>query len=502
MARRLLLLTVCVPLLAGCYALRPSNGGGQTEFAPPRQVDANDIALPPSYRIEAIATKLTFLTAVVVDEADRVHVVAAGYSYRDFWAMPLLLRIESDGRTTVVATSKNGSWTGATFHGGAFYVSEGGTPRRILRITPQGQINVVVDNLPPLTDHHTNCPVVGPDGMLYFGQGTATNSGIVGEDNASKWLLVRPDYHDIPCRDITLTGENFTGPNPLRPGAQTTTGAYLPLGTSSTPGQVIRGAPPCRGAILRTRLDGGGLELVARGLRNPFGLAFAPDGRLFATENGFDERGSRPVFGGADYLWHIRPGIWYGWPDYAGGEPLTDRRYKSQGKQPKFLLAQHPGTPPKAAAYLGVHSSSNGLDFSRNAAFGYEGQAFIAQFGDMAIDTGKTLHPVGFKVVRVDVNSGVIGDFAVNRGKKNAPASYLKTGGLERPVDVRFNNAGTALYVADFGVMTMKGKQTGPQKETGVLWRITRDARRKEADIVPPLPDRVGHRGSVAQRLW
>lgn len=477
-AVRLLLFMAALPI-AGCYAMRPSNGGGQTNFEPPRQVNAGDIALPRGYRIEAVATRLTFPSGVVVDDADRVYVLEAGYSYHDFWVVPRLLRIEADGRTTVVATGKNGPWTGATFHGGAFYVSEGGTPGRILRITPRGQIDVVVDNLPPLTDHHTNRPVVGPDGMLYFGQGTATNSGVVGEDNASKWLLVRPDYHDIPCRDITLTGQNFTGPNPLRPGEEIVTGAHLPLGTPSTPGQVVRGALPCHGAILRTRLEGGPLELVAWGLRNPFGLAFAPDGRLFATENGFDERGSRPVFGGADYLWHIRPGGWYGWPDYAGGEPLTDPRYKSKGKQPQFLLAQHPATPPKAAAYLGVHSSSNGLDFSRNAAFGYEGQAFIAQFGDMAVDTGKTLHPVGFKVVRVNVDTGVIEDFAVNKGKKNAPASYLKNGGLERPVDVRFNKDGTALYVADFGVMTMKGKQTGPQKETGVLWRITRDAQEK-----------------------
>lgn len=471
-----LLLMAAVWALAGCYAMRPSNGGGQTDFEPPRQVNAADVALPPGYRIEAVATNLTFPSAVVLDDADRVYVIEAGYSYHDFWSVPRLLRIEADGRTSVIARGKNGPWTGATYHGGAFYVSEGGTPGRMLRISRDGRINVVVDNLPPLADHHTNRPVVGPDGMLYFGQGTATNSGVVGEDNASKWLLVRPDYHDIACRDITLAGENFTGPNPLRPGTQTTTGAYLPLGTPSTPGQVIKGAMPCHGAIFRAPVEGGQLELVAWGLRNPFGLAFAPDGRLFTTENGFDERGSRPVFGGADYLWHIRPGTWYGWPDYAGGEPLTDPRYKSQGKQPKFLIAPHPGKPPLAAAYLGVHSSSNGLDFSRSPTFGHEGQAFIAQFGDMAIDTGKTLHPVGFKVVRVDVDSGVIADFAVNKGKKNAPASYLKTGGLERPVDVRFDKAGTALYIADFGVMTMKGKQTAPQKETGVLWRITFDA--------------------------
>jgi hypothetical protein len=44
---------------------------------------------------------------------------------------------------------------------------------------------------------------------------------------------------------------------------------------------------------------------------------------------------------------------------------------------------------------------------------------------------------------------------------------------MERPVAVRFDPAGTALYVVDFGVMTIGGSPR-PQLGTGVLWRITR----------------------------
>jgi hypothetical protein len=98
-----------------------------------------------------------------------------------------------------------------------------------------------------------------------------------------------------------------------------------------------------------------------------------------------------------------------------------------------------------------VHSSSNGFDFSRNPAFGFVGQAFVAQFGDQAPVTGKTLAPVGFKVVRVDVSSGIIKDFAVNKGGVNGPASRIGDGGLERPVAARFDPSGAALYVVDFG---------------------------------------------------
>ena len=94
----------------------------------------------------------------------------------------------------------------------------------------------------------------------------------------------------------------------------------------------------------------------------------------------------------------MQPGAWYGWPDYHAAHALSDTEwFKPRGKPaPGFVLATHPGTPPQPTAVLGVHSSSNGLDFARSAAFGHVGDAFIAQFGDMAPNVGKVLSPVGF----------------------------------------------------------------------------------------------------------
>jgi hypothetical protein len=60
-----------------------------------------------------------------------------------------------------------------------------------------------------------------------------------------------------------------------------------------------------------------------------------------------------------------------------------------------------------------------------------------------------------FKVVRVDVSSGIIEDFAVNEGSMNGLASRIGGGGLERPVAARFDPSGIALYIVDFGVMTI-----------------------------------------------
>lgn len=472
-------------ILSDCYRLKQTRGGGQISYdSVTREVDITDIALPEGYVIEVVATGLTFPTGITFDERGRPYVIEAGYSYGEEWAEPKLLRIEPDGETTLIASGeKNGPWNGVEYHDGNFYIAEGGELKggKILRVTPRGEVTALIDNLPSLGDHHTNGPAIR-DGYIYFGQGTATNSAVVGDENADfGWLKRYEKFHDIPCRDVTLMGINYETDNVLTedPADKAVTGAYSPYNSSTSEGQVIKGQVPCNGAIMRIPLEGGPAELVAWGLRNPFGLAYSPDGRLFVTENGYDDRGSRPVWGTGDMLWEIEPGTWYGWPDFSGQDSLNKRNkeFKPPNKDvPQLVLAHHPNQPPEPSAILGVHSSSNGLDFSDNPSFGYEGKAFIAQFGDMAPGVGKVVSPVGFKVVSVDVSTGVIEDFAVNKGRRNGPATWLEEGGLERPVDVKFDPAGSALYIVDFGIMTTSEEGPNPYQETGVIFKITRRA--------------------------
>jgi len=464
---------------AGCYVVRPSSGGGETSFSGPRKINAADVALPSGYRIEAVATGLTFPTGVAFDAQGTAHVIEAGYSYGEKFTTPRLMRVERDGVLTELARGENnGPWTGIAFANGAFYVAEGGQLKggRILRIGTDGRITALVENLPSLGDHHTNGPAIGRDGQIYFTVGVATNSGVVGDDNFKfGWLKRFPKFHDIPCQDIQLSGQNFESENVLAGSGKAQTGAFMPFGTSSTKGQVVKGQVPCSGSVLRVSPSGGKPELVAWGLRNPFGMAFAPDGQLYVTENGFDDRGSRPIWGAGDVLWRIAPGTWYGWPDYAEGRTVTNEDFRPPMKKSLApLITPEPGKPPRPVAIFGVHASANGFDFSRSPTFGHVGQAFVAEFGDQAPTTGKTLHPVGFRIVRVDVASGHIEEFAANKGDKVGPASKVGGAGLERPVAAKFDPSGNALYVVDFGVMLMDRTGPKPQEKTGVLWRITR----------------------------
>jgi len=467
--------------LSSCYRMRASRGGGQISPVATRNIHPDDIALPPGYSITAVATGLTFPSAVTFDDQERAYVVETGYSYGEVWELPRLLRLEPDGRTTVIAKGgKNGPWTSIVYHNGSFYVSEGGEASggRILRISMDGKITPLLENLPSMGDHHTNALVI-KDGYIYFGQGTATNAGVVGTDNAQYgWLPRKKDFHDIPCADVILAGQNYSTENVLTPAAgdQAVTGAYVPFNTPTRAGQVIKGSIPCNGSILKIPLEGGKPELVAWGLRNPFGLALSPDGKIFATENGFDDRGSRPVWGAGDVLWEIKQDQWYGWPDFSAGRPMKDlEEFRVPGKPAvKPLLQQYPGTPPRPAAVFGVHASANGLDFA-TGDFGFEGEAFVAEFGDMAPSVGKVLRPVGFKVVRVNVQTGVIRDFAANKGKRNGPASWQGSGGLERPISVRFDPSHRNLYIVDFGIVRMSDRGATPEVSTGVIWKISKD---------------------------
>ncbi len=235
MQRSLTLLLGLAFLLSSCFPALPADGGGMTDFKPPRELDPADIALPEGYKIEAVATGLTFPTDVTFDARGSAYVTEAGYSYGDVVTTPRLLRLEPDGKLTEIARGTNPPWNGVEFHKGAFYVAGGHLdPGQLLKVTMEGEITPLIEGLPSLGDHHTNGPAVGPDGWLYFGQGTATNSGVVGPDNFDfGWPRRYPDFHDIPCQDIVLTGQNYRTPNPLSadPNDEAVTGAYVPFGT-------------------------------------------------------------------------------------------------------------------------------------------------------------------------------------------------------------------------------------------------------------------------------
>jgi glucose/arabinose dehydrogenase len=357
------------------------------------------------------------------------------------------------------------------------------------------KIKNIIVGLPSTGDHYNNQIAFGSDGRLYFGQGTATNSGVVGEDNAAfGWLQLAPKFHDIPGKDITLAGQNFNSSNPLTMDPKqnkSTTGAFSPFGNSTTKGQIIKGDVKCNGCIISANPDGTGLKVVGWGLRNPFGLAFERDGKhLVVSMNGADERGSRPIDNDLDKVYKIdisnssSLGKFYGWPDYYGNaQPVTDPTFHStRGKGPlQFVMLNHPPVekPFTSIPQVGIGTTQVAITNGSNFGNISNNTAFMAQVGTATPITHspKLIGPltkitVGQKVILIDLKTGKETDFL---SLKSPDPTF-------RPEGLKFNDKQGALYVVSFGKDEVRTKLPNgtplpmptpwAYAHTGVVWKI------------------------------
>lgn len=386
---------------------------------------------------------------------------------------------------------------GLTFHDGFFYLSheEKDGTWGISRFHPEtGETEAVLRDLPGDGDHWVNYLAFDPKGDLYFGVGSATNSGLVSSHDPVnlKWLKARPQARDIPCRDLALNGVTFTENNELTSEAdQVTTGAFQAHGQSAT--LKVRGEELCTSSVYRLAKGATKPELVAWGFRNPVGLAAGADGAIYIGAQGADIRGPRPVRDDADAVYRLRQDAWYGWPDFGGDlRPYTDPAFAVEAqhssanvagptalidlaasglKAPDQSLLVH-GVEPHAAI-CGMTVVPSGGPFAQ-----WAGQILVTEMGDFRPTTDK-LNPdtrAGFQIEAVDPGSGSATVFLSNAKKaadgSSVPASILDLDdGLERPVDVRVGPDGL-IYVLDFGVFTPTAEAGKVFPKTGKVFRV------------------------------
>ncbi|HEY7356520.1 MAG TPA: hypothetical protein VH590_08630 [Ktedonobacterales bacterium] len=415
-------------------------------------------------RLHLVADRLSFPTSLTFDAAGHAYVAESGLPFGGAPPGGRIWRLEANGTRALLAEGLRPPVNGLTYYQGALYVSEGGHPARISRLSLDGAQTTLVEGLPGPGNYHTNMVAFSPDGYLYFSQGAMTNTGIVGLDAYELgWLRRLPHAHDLPGYAIELAGVNVTTPNPLdtAPDARASTGAFAPFGTTTAPGQRVPVHLPCTAAVMRCRPDGSGLELVAWGLRNAYGLGFVPDGRLLALDQGADDRGSRPVGNVPDFVYEVRPGAWYGWPDFIGGDPITDEQYRpTRGPQPTFVLANHHELPPPERPLLRFppHAAAVKFEVAPAGISAWAGHLFVALFGDEAPMTAPTGPRVGRSVARIDPHDWSLHPFL------GEP--------LLRPMDVRFDPTGASLCILDFGAFEMSEAGVVARAQTGALWRL------------------------------
>jgi glucose/arabinose dehydrogenase len=241
-----------------------------------------------------------------------------------------------------------------------------------------------------------------PLGLLYVGD------TLYVSDNGTVWRLTAGGRTAI-VQGIP-TGEHSTDALALGPEGR----IYLGVGSRYN---AAREADPRNATIVRFAPDGSGLEVFARGLRNPYGIAFnAADGTLWATDNGRDDLGTDVP----DELNLIQPGKEYGYPDCYG----RSRGSKCDGTTAPVLE-------------LDANSSSDGLAFYTGSKFPaeYRDNAFVAMWGSFNGARGR-------KVVRVVL---------VKRDGRYDARSVDFATGFDNPLAIAVGPADGALYVADHG---------------------------------------------------
>jgi glucose/arabinose dehydrogenase len=219
---------------------------------------------------------------------------------------------------------------------------------------------------------------------------------------------------------------------------------YVSVGSVSNVGEGGMEIEAGRAAIWEFNLDGSEARVFASGLRNPVGMAWAPDtDALWVAVNERDMLGDNLV---PDYITSVRDGAFYGWPYYYWGENRDERI-----DIPANVRLQAPTTPDYA---LGAHTASLGLMFYGYDAFPepYWNGAFVGQHGSW-----NRSERVGYKVIFVPFAAGV----------PNGDAQDFLTGFLNerdeaqgRPVGVAMDQTGALLVADDVG---------------NIVWRVAYD---------------------------
>jgi hypothetical protein len=501
------LAVVAASLLSGCI-----NQPGLLPLAQRKPLDRKTVEYPSGYVLTPLLRGLNCPTAICFD-ADRNDMLVAesgidgsephifGYHLSPgptdgaYFSIYPAKRTVSFFPTGFVIYGPVG---GMVVHHGRVYVSHRDRDGKgvITAFGYDGSHATVIANLPAQGDYGVTDLCVH-NGRLFFGIGTATNSGVVGLDNwDAGWLKRHPEacdqFYSARGNSLVLNGPRFDTPNPRaglgQPDIVVTT-PFQPFGHSNQ--SRIRPEAIPNGAVCSVALDDGGdFQPWATGLHNVRGLAWDSYDHLFATNDGMQPRGTRPVVNDPDVLINVSLYNWYGWPDFTTtGHSVTDPAYA-----PPISFLVRSGyselTPLINAEASGLHLADNfnvagvfpSLSGAAKVSFVPDASPFAAKFprcavvaldGDRAPYASGGLKLLGFvggKVALVDTFNRVH-DFVFNTAALPASRQAYGTVALERPCDVKFGPDG-ALYILDFGQMENATAVPRYHNGTGAIYKL------------------------------
>jgi glucose/arabinose dehydrogenase len=189
-------------------------------------IDRSILEGPPGFTVHRYIENLTAPTAMTFDDRGNLLIAEGGLDGRP----PAIYGFRPDGTRFSVYHDPQlplgiasprvklyGPIGGMVFHAGKLYVSHRDDKRLgvISALGYDGSRKTVVAGMPAQGDYGLTDLALGGDGRLYFGIGTATNSGIVGLDNWQVgWPRRNGKVHDLPWTKIRTRGVRMDSRNP------------------------------------------------------------------------------------------------------------------------------------------------------------------------------------------------------------------------------------------------------------------------------------------------
>lgn len=166
---------------------------------------------------------------------------------------------------------------------------------------------------------------------LYITIGSNTNAGIVNEGNKNE---------DIPSFEWISTGIGYKGIY-----------GFAKFGQEIRKGEKIKESDFSNASILKYNLNTGKCITYATGIRNVEGLDTNSRGEITAIVGGMEEEGLRSVKDDVDYIYDIKEKVWYGWPDFSGGDQITSPRFSDGTNKLSYIIENHPTEVPLPPRY-------------------------------------------------------------------------------------------------------------------------------------------------------
>lgn len=247
-----------------------------------------------------------------------------------------ILLISNKGDTKYIVKSKKYDISTLLWsHDNIFFVSQ----KFLYKVDVKNKkVTELMKDLPVSYAHTTMMRLYNE--KLYIAIGSNTNSGVAEQG----------EKHDILPYTIISKGKVF---------GEEKTGAFSPYGENTEEGSKIKGMGIGNASVLVYDLKKNSYNTVAWGIRSVEGMEFDSMGNLIAAVSGMEDKGLRAIQGDNDYIYTIKDGRWYGWPDYSGGDSIESMRFSgSEDTKVSFVMDSHPTKNPPAPMYVHKYVSS------------------------------------------------------------------------------------------------------------------------------------------------